>query len=840
MKNGFLKILLSLILLGCFFSINTLSANASTVAAQLNFTNDRLYDDIVLDDYNHYPGLNYGTELTINNTVRDACREFDHSYIDLGLMHDFNFDTGDFAIEVIMYPYNVTGTTGTISAIAGKNYFSANTFGLYIASSKLCFGYNPAIGTINTPSNIAPNTWYHVVANKIGNNMSLYNNGQYVTSKTGTGTINSSAYTFRIGSQVGNVANYYFNGTIACVIIHEGGLTPEEIQSRYQAALPLMSYDPRLNTNGITPTQNSEDITDKLLRNIYGRNGLPMYMGDYAIRVNDSNAEFIAANQSTLYTISAPEYTSDGSAVLNTATLSGYQADGDKQWKDYVAAPCIVTLSYTGTDRIYTNSIEYDDYALKIGNSVRYTDTVDVTTDGYTITYPYETTMLADSGTISYTNPTLYEKTTYVQTDNANIQTYLIHTAAGEETFQNWQTRPQDTVKTSNVTLCISNSPVYAMPAPNGDLGVVMFANHADHANASTIKAVFYGTNNTSSPDYGQGGFIGNGINVTWSAFYTSDAPFKGFSDPEFKACLDDLYNNGSEIIPHRTTAVQDNRSQAEVRLPYYYTNYSSRNWIDHDEDSGNRNIGLSSLGNVKSNSSYYIMDLMEDYGYEYAWSYKSFNPNASSKNVYWNPYIDMRNPFVNKIGVWNGIPADEMWQNTNLKLDPSNEPIWQWNDIILGHKTYSDSLTTANIDGLANYYGVTVLHGYYAYAHDAADTVPYYYTDTPTELVINTTFNAKLAYIKTKIDDNSLWNPTVSQYGDYYKQIVNVKITNNGPNTYTITNNNPGTVYGYSLRTPGAKTPTIDGAPMSTKTYGSDTIMWVDLTPGTHTLVIS
>ncbi len=135
--------------------------------------------------------------------------------------------------------------------------------------------------------------------------------------------------------------------------------------------------------------------------------------------------------------------------------------------------------------------------------------------------------------------------------------------------------------------------------------------------------------------------------------------------------------------------------------------------------------------------------------------------------------------------------------------------------------------------------YGVSIWHDYWPDNSSLSNQSSYnyyYYKDNHT---INETFDSFLTNISAQKQAGKLWNPTTSQYIDYWIAAINVEVRCTGVNTYTVVNHNSAPVNGFSMRVQGAYTPKLDGVKLSTKTNGKDTIFWMDLPTGTHTITL-
>ena len=113
-----------------------------------------------------------------------------------------------------------------------------------------------------------------------------------------------------------------------------------------------------------------------------------------------------------------------------------------------------------------------------------------------------------------------------------------------------------------------------------------------------------------------------------------------------------------------------------------------------------------------------------------------------------------------------------------------------------------------------------------------------YYYVRSQ-PYMINATFDSLLTNISDQKQAGKLWNPTVSQYIDYWIAARNVEVRCTGVNTYTVVNHNSDTVNGFSMRVTGSYIPKLDGVTLSTKTNGEDTIFWMNLPTGTHIITL-
>jgi hypothetical protein len=406
------------------------------------------------------------------------------------------------------------------------------------------------------------------------------------------------------------------------------------------------------------------------------------------------------------------------------------------------------------------------------------------------------------------------------------VQNNLLISSTGNKVYSNYQTRNAGVKRASSLELPLSSPQLTPMPVPSGYLGALIFAEHADYVDHDSLRTVMYGTNDTKNSTYGTKGFIGHNLNATWSVFAVSSPVGEGLDSPTLKAITDDMYAHGFEIVPHSIADSGNGyptRAMAVTYLPWYVTNYKCRNWIDHGLGGGLRNIGLKSCG-WDPTSPYYIMDLFQQYNIPHAWSFIDRTDIEPADG-------GLSTSKISSVG----LPVDIVWQNTNLAF-PNGTPLYQWNSSFAAEGIALDYFTNNSIDNMLSTYGVCIWHDYWP--DNASYYLNYYYVRSK-PYIINANFDSLLTNISAKKQAGKLWNPTVSQYIDYWIAARNVEVRCTGVNTYTVVNHNPGTVNGFSMRVTGSYTPKLDGVTLSTKTNGEDTIFWMNLPTGTHTITL-
>jgi hypothetical protein len=644
----------------------------------------------------------------------------------------------------------------------------------------------------------------HIVVTYDNNTARIYVNGEDSGSSTWNFPIIGGTENITIGSGSGlpscNCSMYTFR-------LYNRSLTQAEVEQNYR------------NLTYIPP----DDII-MIKRLVYGDSGLPRYMGSYAIQQSDYGLNILNNDLSINSSIGTPFFQNNNSALTNYS-LIGSTINGIR-WKNCYAPGSSAVLTYTGENRSVQDTCFLSNDSFNLNHSVTYLAQTQVTKDGVPVNGGRAYEFYGDGlNTVNRKNVTLY-------TDNAEEQTNLLivpntsgDSTTGKEIRLNYQTRNASVTRSSLLDLPLSSPQLTPMPVPSGYLGALIFAEHADYTDHDSLQTVIYGTNNTSNPTYGKKGFIGHNLTATWSVFAVSSYGGEGLDSPELKSVVDDMYTHGFEITPHSLGASGEdypNRAMAETYLPWYVTNYSCRNWIDHGLGNGKRNIGLRSCG-WDPTSPHYIMDLFQQYNVPYAWAYIDVPIDE-----------EISTSKINSVG----LPADIVWQNTNLALNNSTS-LYQWKSCFSGKGSALTYYTSDTIDDMLSTYGVSIWHDHWPDNSSLPGEEPYNYYYDKTSHTINETFDGLLSNISAQKQAGKLWNPTVSKYIDYWIAASNVEVRCTGANTYTVVNHNPGTVKGFSMRVEGAYSPKLDGVALDTKTNGVDTIFWMDLSTGTHTITL-
>lgn len=556
-------------------------------------------------------------------------------------------------------------------------------------------------------------------------------------------------------------------------------------------------------------------------KQVYGDGGLPRYMGSYAMNQSGSGISLIDSNISSLGSVSTPYYQDNGNVETNY-TLLNSSISGVK-WKNYYAPGSSALLSFSGDDRSRLENVSLSNDSLYLSNSVTYTAQSLVTKEGVPVTGNAFQFYGDGLNTIS-------GNTLQAYTDNGSIQNDFILNSTGGFERNYYQNRTAGTTRSNSIELPLSSPQLTPMPCPSGYLGSLSFAIHADYQDSDSLKTLMYGTNDTQNPVYGTKGYIGHGLICTWAAFAQSTRGGYGFDNASFKSTLDDMYVHGFEIVPHNVngdwTKGTPTLTTTAYYLPWYSNNYSSQNWIDHGLNGGNRNTGLKSLG-LDNTSDYYIGDLLRSNKIQYAWAYQDIN-TKSIKGISTSRIQSL------------GLPYDIVWTNTNFTWDDGT-PMYEWTSTYADNRTSLNYFKNDTIQTMINNYGVCFWHDYTAQNDDYTDKPAfkdYYYTKGNPNMITQN-YDNLLQNISEQKQAGMLWNPTVSQYIDYWRAACNVECKCTGQNTYTLINHNSVEIPGYAMRVKGSYTVKLDGNALSTKMNGAETVFWMNLSSDKHLLTL-
>ena len=366
---------------------------------------------------------------------------------------------------------------------------------------------------------------------------------------------------------------------------------------------------------------------------------------------------------------------------------------------------------------------------------------------------------------------------------------YYIKYGYSSSIYMNETQRHANDSYSTSVTFAVdTNEPIsYLIKTrqPYGYEGTLSFTNHPDFEKLAPLKAVAYGTENKLDPNYGKKGIIGRGLGWTKGVFVSGQAaPFMSLDNPDFKTLTDQMYQEGVEIVGHTITYFTDSRTVVASGLASL-SEYNARNWIDHYANDGLYNWeNLASQGALKGDTNY-ILDILDQYNYQYAWSYIDLSTD--------NHEINMLKPET------TADIRPILFYNNRIDDDPNdNKKIYLWStEITL--KIPDDFYTSSKVDKLINERGVHIGHEYLGFS-TCENHAWYIDLNDSNTIKIWPAFDSELAYIAQKRAEGLLWSPTMVRLGDYLVALKDVIITYNPDSSVTVTNNSSADITGVTL----------------------------------------
>jgi hypothetical protein len=362
---------------------------------------------------------------------------------------------------------------------------------------------------------------------------------------------------------------------------------------------------------------------------------------------------------------------------------------------------------------------------------------------------------------------------------------YYIKNGGGATTSVNETQRSAGDTYSASVTFAIdtNESLQYLVKTrqPYGYDAILTLTNHPDGETLARIKAVAYGTENESDPDYGTKGIAGRGIGWTKGVFVSGAGSYADLSKVAFKTLIDQMYQDGVVIVGHSITPGTDSRAVVAAGLATL-SQYNSKCWIDHSAIGGASNWeDLASQGAIEG-SPYYILDLLDQYDYQYAWSYIDLTTDNYALNMLKPSDTSDIRPFL----FYNNRVDDNVYDNKKIYL-------WSTINTL---KTPDWFYTNDRVNTLISERGVHISHEYFGYSTCQNHA---WYSNWGT-IEIYPTFDCQLEYIAGKQAAGLLWSPPRAELGDYLVPLKDVLVTYNSDGTITVTNNSLVDVTGITL----------------------------------------
>ena len=375
---------------------------------------------------------------------------------------------------------------------------------------------------------------------------------------------------------------------------------------------------------------------------------------------------------------------------------------------------------------------------------------------------------------------------------------------------------------------------------PDGRRACLIFSEHADQSRLEANLALYFGTSDTEADDFGKKGLIGHGLRVSKTFFYTQ------LQDPKLKAAADKLYALGIEIGPHSMRKHTDGEL-LDVGLRFFEKHYQTRSWVDHGAISGpgtdsSNEEDLAVLG-WNRESPHYLLERLERHHYDYAWCYYeqdwmiepenglSFNLLYGSRTLVppWRDVLGRRRKPGHEI-----VPRLLMYNN-RLDHDPLDDKrLWLFatypHSLCKKSRDFSFLYNQRMIDGLVDARGIHVAHCYLAGRMNESRL----YHRRGATWQIDPKFDSRLANMGRHVRAGDLWNPTISQWGDYLtRTLPAVRIRQLAPDACRVTNAGSEAATGFTLAVKlPAEQSVVGSKALRQKQVDDDLMVSMDLDP--------
>ncbi len=298
--------------------------------------------------------------------------------------------------------------------------------------------------------------------------------------------------------------------------------------------------------------------------------------------------------------------------------------------------------------------------------------------------------------------------------------------------------------------------------------GAMAIVGDADEMTPDGVNAVFFGTSNTSSPEYGTKGLKGHNLKFTETIFTS------GIRNAKLKAAIDKLYGFGYEIATHTTGSDGSNGTFTKKGLDLFQQYYPFYSWTDHAEgkNCSVNMVDVSCWGSIKSNKTYYIIDYLE---------------NVSTMKYVWPDGMLFMGQFA--FASPSELPhlSDRVGNTTRSKqlyiYGRDSSKSWNYNN--MGFKVYWDE---KNISALISREELAIPYIHWMYP---PGLYPAYHINTTSGFAeILPEADARFQYMETRMNNGELWIDNSKNIFDYMLNLENVQILNQSADNKTVTLN--------------------------------------------------
>ena len=425
--------------------------------------------------------------------------------------------------------------------------------------------------------------------------------------------------------------------------------------------------------------------------------------------------------------------------------------------------------------------------------------------------------------------------------------------------------------------------PLFKARYPDGRSAAFVITDHADQTAAPTLRALAGGTSNTNDPQWGKGGLLGAGIQITKALWMSSGepAPAPLWSGPAVAAVASAAATRPAATASVAKAAVpakssrpgKPGKTMMAFRVAYerpqvdpsgggrpqlddpevadlaallyklgwemsphsatpqrderdrteealqFFDRYRARTWIDHQPYTNCEAL----INRGWRSGPFGIVDLLVKHGYGYAWSGIDVPP-SSTLNLLLPKRVDHYNPVLWPAGrLWPGMPAS----------------LWLFSTMM----TYIDSAKffalykKTTLDKLERERGLHIAHTYLEAFHPPGSLfarrnlmVP---GKKPGEIVTHPKLEQFFALINERVKRGTLWAPTMERLGDYSRAMARVTVRLQSDGSALLRADQELTGATFVIPEPKLQV-LINGQPAKgTSGSKTETVFWTDLPEG-------
>lgn len=351
---------------------------------------------------------------------------------------------------------------------------------------------------------------------------------------------------------------------------------------------------------------------------------------------------------------------------------------------------------------------------------------------------------------------------------------------------------------------------------PDGRLAALTITDHADQSSARTLAAL-------------QHALHVHKLVITKALFaHGSDRP--QLEDPHVVKLADELYADGSEIVPHSATPKRDDRAVTVAALDTF-ARWKARTWIDHQPETNCEAFGDQGF---RSTGRFAIADLLASHGYDYVWA--EVDLEAGPLNLLRPDHLSQRAPTLWPIGRLDvGGPAG-LWMFRS-----------QWSFLEARH--FYNMYSPAALDRLERERGLHVAHTYLETYHPPhtkfglknllAPVDAHEPPGGPGAVKMAPEFDRLLAALQARQERGTLWMPTLAALGDRLRAVAAVKLSFGADHRVIVTSQTPLPGATFVVARPDAPVRVNGELPRGLRSERGETMFWCDLPAGESVITV-